>query len=302
MWQKVRAHTPDCHTTRTPIHVAESTRPHVELPHKHAAPTSAAQTTRQPPASILRYNFTVAQHVRRNEVASSAADAMDELEAAGYANAVQAMMDRLATETGLSSTAKDLGVVAANTAGALATGSEASGLPIATVAALLVSVFSGARADGQRRSVPLTPPEQPVWERVGASFRGADSEVSNRARSRIAFDLLVLDSIVGDTDMARELGVDRTRVSQRVSEKSLYAFDGPSGRCFPRWQIFKGKPIRELKALLTAFDPTLHPLTVDHWVKARNVELEVDGEAVTPIEWLSTGGNIDLITELAKQL
>jgi hypothetical protein len=243
------------------------------------------------------------QHVRQSE--SSSLDATAELESAEFAKAVQTMMDGLAKKRGLSPNAKNLGVLAATTAGALATGSMASGLPTATVASLLVSVLTSAftsNASSALHRHVAAPPERDVWESVGGTFRSSSSEVAIGVRKHVSLELLTLNSIVGDGEMAQLLGVDRTRISQKVREQSLYFFESADGRCFPRWQLVDGKPIRELKNLIAALDRTLHPLTVEHWMGTTNSELVIDGESVTPIQWLATGGNIEIVCELAAQL
>jgi hypothetical protein len=177
-------------------------------------------------------------------------------------------------------------------------------LPAAAVAGLLVSVLSESLASLTSKAHPqrTVPPEHDVWKSVGASFRSAEPEVSNQVRHHVSFDLLQQQCVKGDAEMARMLGVDRTRISQKVKDKSLYAFDGREGRCFPLWQLTNGKPLRELKALIAALDPNLHPLTVDHWISTQNTELEINGKAVSPILWLVTGGSIDLLADLAAQL
>ena len=245
----------------------------------------------------------MAQHVRRNE--NPTLEATAELEGAEFAKAVQTMMEGLSKKRGLSPNAKDLGILAATTAGALATGSLASGLPAAAVASLLVSVLTTAftsNASSTLHQNVAAPPERGAWESVGGTFRSSSSEVAIGIRKNVSLELLTLNSIVGDGEMAQELGVDRTRVSQKVREQSLYFFENAEGRCFPRWQLVDGKPIRELKKLIAAFDRTLHPLTVEHWMGARNAELVIDGESVTPTQWLITGGHIDIVSELAAQL
>jgi hypothetical protein len=151
----------------------------------------------------------------------------------------------------------------------------------------------------QRVSVP---PESAVWESVGGRFRDDGSESLNQLQRSVALDTLHRRSIIGDIEMAKTLGVDRTRISQKVKEKSLYAYDSLEGRCFPQWQLADGKPIRELKTLLAALDPGLHPLTVTHWVESPNTDIEINGVAVSPVDWLKTGGSVEPLVELAVQL
>ncbi len=102
--------------------------------------------------------------------------------------------------------------------------------------------------------------------------------------------------------MAELLGVDKSRVSQRVTERSLYAFNAGDDRCFPHWQLTGGRALPGLKTVLRELDVTLHPLAVDHWFTTANVDLEIDGEPVSPAFWLATGGDPQVTAHLAADL
>ena len=144
--------------------------------------------------------------------------------------------------------------------------------------------------------------EQAVWESVGADFSDPDAAGRGRARSVAAFAALMDRSIRGDAAVASYLKVDRSRVSQRVSERSLYSFAGGGGeRFFPEWQFDDHGPIRDLRTVLVALDPRTHPLVVDHWARTPNVDLVVDDEALSPVTWLRTGGSPDRLIELLPQ-
>ena len=110
---------------------------------------------------------------------------------------------------------------------------------------------------------------------------------------------LKADSVPSDTEVAALLQVDRTRVSQRLAERSLYAVHDDTGRWFPRWQFDGGRTLPHLKAVLAALDPHLHPLTVAHWFLTPDPELEVDGEATCPRTWLIRGGRPEALLPLA---
>ncbi len=109
-------------------------------------------------------------------------------------------------------------------------------------------------------------------------------------------------SIRGDAALAKFLGVNRSRVSQRISERSLYSFAGIGGdRFYPKWQFADRKPLPGLRAVFAALAPKIHPLVVDHWVCTPSADLVVDGENLTPILWLQTGGDPDRLLELLPE-
>lgn len=147
-------------------------------------------------------------------------------------------------------------------------------------------------------SAVLPKEEKEAWEEVGADF-DAEALAEVTAASAIAYAELVSHSIPGDGALAEYLGVDRSRISQRLGEGTLYSFEGDDERLYPTWQFNKSrKSIRGLKLVLAALDSTLHPLVVDHWFRTPNVDLEVNEETVSPLEWLRTGGDPEVAAAL----
>jgi len=157
----------------------------------------------------------------------------------------------------------------------------------------------------QGATAKLPDQEQALWASVGADFSDPGSVARSEARSAVAFADLVSRSVAGDAALAQLLGVNRSRVSQRLAERSLYCFTGPAGeRYYPAWQ-FDGepvpKPLRGLREVLSGLDPRLHPLVVDHWAQAPNVDLVADGEPMAPVQWLRTGGDPGRVSELLPE-
>lgn len=145
--------------------------------------------------------------------------------------------------------------------------------------------------------------ERERWESVGADFSGSEAVPRSSARSAAAFVDLMARSIRGDDTLAKFLGVNRSRVSQRVSDRSLYSFTGIEGdRFFPRWQFVDHKTLPGLRVVFSALGPRVHPLVVDHWVRTPSVDLTIGGENVTPILWLQTGGDPEHLVGLLPQL
>ena len=113
---------------------------------------------------------------------------------------------------------------------------------------------------------------------------------------------LVDESVAGDSAAAELLGVDRTRVSQRVTERSIYSFVVGDTRHFPTWQFDANRTIAGLKAVLGTLDGSLHPVVVSRWFTSPSLELVVDDQPVSPRDWLATGGPPDVVAALAAYL
>jgi hypothetical protein len=192
------------------------------------------------------------------------------------------------------------GVVAAGASlGAPVVGAAAfSSLPfvVATAARLIAE-----RIERSQRSMALPREERELWEDAGASFdsRTTDLDVVHAAA---AFSDLLVRSVDGDAEVASRLGVDRSRISQRIRDKSLYAFTHNDSRFFPMWQFIEGRTLPGLREILAVLDEGLHPLVVDHWFTTPSLDLEIGQAPVSPVTWLSTGGHADVVVELASDL
>lgn len=168
------------------------------------------------------------------------------------------------------------------------------------VAVLLETAADVAERREDTEALPET--EQRLWEASGARFDDTASVPRAKARMATAFADLAGRSIHGDAALAKILGVDRSRISQRVSERSLYAFSTTDDRYFPRWQIHGRRTLPHLKVVLETLDAHLHPLSVDHWFTSPNVDLVVGDDLATPVEWLTTGGDPAVVAELAADV
>jgi len=141
--------------------------------------------------------------------------------------------------------------------------------------------------------------EQELWESLGARF--SDDRAVNESRERFvtSFAKLLSTSVRGDAEMAQHLGVGESRISQRISEKSLYAVAMDSQRLFPVWQFDEaGRALPKLQKVLPYLDPRLHPLEVENWFCSPNVDLRAGELMVSPRDWLITGGDPEVLVDL----
>lgn len=149
-------------------------------------------------------------------------------------------------------------------------------------------------------ALPL--PEQGIWESVGARLHRGEGGAATAATA-VLVEHLESDCLVGNDAVAALLGVDRSRISQMVSDRQLYAFEGSTGqRLFPSWQFPRGRPVGRLKVILDHLDPGLHPLTISHWMTTPHVDLQVDGQVLSPVEWLVSSGATAAVARLARDL
>ena len=173
-----------------------------------------------------------------------------------------------------------------------------SSLPssVATAARIIAE-----RSERRRRSMTLPRKERELWEDAGAVFDARAIEL-DAVNAGAALSDLINRSLIGDQAVAALLKVDRSRISQRIRDKSLYAYSRDDTRYFPTWQFTDGSTLPGLRKVLFALDDGLHPLVVDHWFTTPSVDLEVGHMPVAPATWLQTGGNPTVVAMLASDL
>lgn len=115
----------------------------------------------------------------------------------------------------------------------------------------------------------------------------ADDE--RRARARVALRQLnsALAGSVTIKEAATVLGVDRSRISRRITGKSLWAFDFQGSRRIPRWQFLGGEPLPGLDVIVPSIPKGATPTLVEAFMSTP----QPDFDDRTPVEYLASGGD-----------
>lgn len=103
-------------------------------------------------------------------------------------------------------------------------------------------------------------------------------------------------------ETAKRLGVDTSRVRQRIYAKSLYAFKHRRGWLLPAFQLRRRQIVPGLDAPVSAFSPAFHPVAVSRWFTTPNPELVIEDSSVSPIDWLAAGGAPEIVGSLAGSI
>jgi hypothetical protein len=103
-------------------------------------------------------------------------------------------------------------------------------------------------------------------------------------------------------EAARRLGVDQSRVRQRIYARSLYGFKHRAGWLIPAFQLNDRKLMSGIGAVVSKLSPALHPVAVARWFTTPNPDLVLMDEAVSPATWLSSGGAPDVVAALASSI
>jgi len=102
--------------------------------------------------------------------------------------------------------------------------------------------------------------------------------------------------------LAKRLGVDPSRVRQRIYAGSLHAFKHRGEWRIPAFQIEGRQLVPGVETVAPKLSPSLHPVAVSRWFMTPNADLALDGEAVSPIAWLSAGGPPITVATLASAI
>lgn len=146
----------------------------------------------------------------------------------------------------------------------------------------------------------LTVTERDALLRGGGSFEELpEGEPSPRERGAAQYTAMLATSYTVD-DVARMLGVDRSRVRQRLGERSLYGVKLRGGWRIPRFQFDGCRLIPGVERVIAAMPADMHPLEFQNWFTLPDPDLELDDAAVSPSDWLRSGGNPGNVAELAS--
>ena len=177
-----------------------------------------------------------------------------------------------------------------------------------------VAALIGAAADFVRRhpihdrdpgSSPLSEREEAFLRACGADGLDGVTRAGRDNLARVAGEYAQLvASALSVRQTAERLGVSPSRVRQRILERSLYAFDGPSGRILPRFQFAGDGALPGLAEVLRAINSEAHPLAVESFFLEPTPDLEPDrvGEALSPHDWLLSGHSVQPVLMLAREL
>ncbi len=105
-------------------------------------------------------------------------------------------------------------------------------------------------------------------------------------------------------EVARRLGVDASRVRQRLGERSLYGIRTGEGWIVPPFQLEGSRALPGLADVLRALDPELHPLEVERFFTEPDASLTQPRteRALSPREWLLAGFPSAPVARLADEL
>ncbi len=174
-----------------------------------------------------------------------------------------------------------------------------------------LSMLSRNRPLRARSSAPIQPrsalskPEIEALESVGANLEPWPEHSEDDPVMRSAADYMaLLESSHSTAEAARFLGVDASRIRQRIRERSLFGIEYEGEWRLPRFQFERRRVLPGLAQVLGALDPDISPLDVVQWFLTPNADLEQLPSAVpaSPREWLLRSHSPAVVAALARDL
>jgi hypothetical protein len=106
------------------------------------------------------------------------------------------------------------------------------------------------------------------------------------------------------TGAAKRIGVNSSRIRQRLKARTIYGFKHGRDWRIPAFQFSGRILVPGIDNVIKALPADLHPLAVATWFTTANPDLvdERAGEPVTPLEWLGAGRDSDTVAVLAADL
>lgn len=157
-------------------------------------------------------------------------------------------------------------------------------------------------ADPERE---LAPAEAGALRRAGFDLEPRDPGAEDPiARTAAEYSALVATGLTAG-EAAGLLGIDDSRVRQRLAERTLYGIKAGNSWRIPRFQFDGGRVLPGIERVVPRLDPELHPVAVYRWFTTPDPDLVVDDEeerALSPRDWLRTGRDASVVAELAAEL
>jgi hypothetical protein len=140
---------------------------------------------------------------------------------------------------------------------------------------------------------------------------GADPDVRLRGPNPVqaAEELYrqMLETSLSAEEAAERLGVNASRVRQRLAGKSRSLYGIKTGRAWvlPAFQFTDDGLVHGFEAVIHELPADMHPVAVYRWFSLPSPDLRLGPDeevSVSPLDWLRSGGDPKEVMNLASQL
>jgi hypothetical protein len=158
---------------------------------------------------------------------------------------------------------------------------------------------------GRAAHTDLTAAEAAALRSVGAFKDDSPIPVDNDPliRSQAQY-MALLEESLSAAQAAKLLGVDVSRIRQRLRDRSLFGVEHEGTWRLPHFQFERRLVIPGLARVLKALPEDLFPLDVVDWFVLPDADLQLKSDAapLSPREWLLSGRPVDAVVAVAQDL
>jgi hypothetical protein len=171
--------------------------------------------------------------------------------------------------------------------------------------AIVAELDAALAAVGDTELAPLSAAETEFLRKHGGpraaevvDSHGLGQDRDDAAREAGARVADLAGSTLSVAEAALRLGVDRSRISHRLAEGSLWAFFIGRSPRLPRWQFLDGAVLPGLDAVVSAIPVGLAPPALARFMTTPQAELD----GATPRAYLAEGGDPAPVAQLVADL
>ena len=155
----------------------------------------------------------------------------------------------------------------------------------------------------------IRPDTAPLSADDAAMYDAADFAEDDQAYARVTLEAAghtarLLSTAYSAHEVADLLGVTDSRVRQRRGDRTLWAIEDGGAWVFPALQFEdaggRRGQIRHLDQVLPAIPVDVHPLAVARLLTTAQPDLVVDGQQVSPLQWLRDGGDVEVVRTIVE--
>src|SRR5579859_5318527 len=146
--------------------------------------------------------------------------------------------------------------------------------------------------------------EQDALRRGGLDLTSSDWGREDPLLRTAAENAVLLASGYTVTQAAELLGVQPSRIRQRLAAQTLLGMKDRGNWRLPRYQFDHGQVVPNLGAVATKLRSGLHPVGLWRWFTTPHPDLVVgeDENKVSPLDWLRAGYDPRPVADLAAEL
>lgn len=147
----------------------------------------------------------------------------------------------------------------------------------------------------------FSPAQQRVLTDVGLDLSEYHEDEADPRANTVAARAVLADSAHSVAEVANVLGIDSSRVRHKLAEGKLTGWKDRSWR-LPSWQFSDAGVLPGLEVVLNALPDDQPPLMAAAFMNTPQTDLEINGKAATPRQWLLAHGDPQAVAELATTL